>query len=333
MRRLLGGVVVLTLVWSGYWALAARTLDQGLAAWFAARRAEGWVAEYDTLAVAGFPTRFETTLTGLALADPDTGLAWAAPVFRFAAPSYQPQHVTATWPPAQQIATPRETITLDSTTMQGALAFRPGPALELVQARYALAGVALISDAGWRAEMAQADLASDAVADRPNAHHIVFSATQMRPPARLVAMLDKAQILPDLFERIGIDATLDFDAPWDRHAVEDRRPQITRIELALLDATWGRLALQAAGDLSVDGNGRPSGEIAIRATNWREMVAIARASGRMSPRVADRIEGALGVVAGLSGRADTLDVTLRLAGGQTWLGPVPLGPAPDFTIR
>lgn len=333
MRLIVTVAVLAAALWSGYWALAARGLEAGLAAWIEARRAEGWAADYRALEVTGFPTRFETVLTELALADPGTGLAWTAPAFRIEAEAHRPNRVTAIWPATQQIATPAEKIAVGARRMEGRIALRAGPALEVIAADYRLEAFSLASSLGWEARMARAELSAAAAEGRENAHRIVFAAEEMHPPARLVALLDRAGVLPALFEHVRIDAVLGFDAAWDRHAIEDLRPQVTRIELASLDAKWGDLELRAAGDLDVDAEGRPVGLLTVRATNWREMVAIARGSGRVAPGLADRIEDALGLLAGLGGRPETLDIPLRLAAGQTWLGPVPLGPAPDFTIR
>lgn len=333
MRLIVTLALLAALVWTGYWMLAARGLEQSLAGWLSDRRDEGWVAEAQTLDVTGFPTRFDIALTGLSLADPDTGLSWSAPEFRIEAQSRAPTDLTAIWPQSQQIATPREKIAVGAEKMVGQLALRPGPALELVRAEYRLERFSLASTEDWRASMARAHLSSEAVEGRENAHHVVFAAEDMHPPARLVALLDRAGLLPEVFERFSADAVLGFDTPWDRHAIEDRRPQVTRVELALLEAKWGELELRGAGDLDVDEDGRPAGTLTVRATNWREMVEIARASGQVPQALLDRVEDALGLLAGLSGRPETLDVPLRFALGQTWLGPVPLGPAPDLTIR
>ncbi|MGC9418013.1 MAG: DUF2125 domain-containing protein [Rhodovulum sp.] len=333
MRILATLAVLAVALWSGYWALGARGLETGLSAWLEARRAEGWAADVATVGVTGFPMRFETALDDLSLADPGTGLAWSAPAFRIEAEAYRPHHVTLTWPQTQTLATPTETIAIGAQRMEGRLAFRPGPALEVAGADYVLEAFSLASSLGWEATMARAELNSAAVEGRKNAHAVAFAADRMHPPARLVALLGRTGVLPALFDHVRIDGILGFDAPWDRHAIEDRRPQITRIELAELDAKWGDLELRAAGDLDVDSEGRPSGALTVRATNWREMVEIARASGRVPPALADRIEDALELLAGLGGRPETLDVTLRFAGGQTWFGPVPIAPAPDFTIR
>lgn len=333
MRFLLWTVTLAVLLWSAYWVVAARGLETGLARWMDLRRAEGWVADYATLTVSGYPMRFETAFTDLNLADPGTGLAWSAPRFAFAADSYRPHVITATWPASQQIGTPLERITLTADAMQAVLEFRPDPALAPMQTEYRFEGLNLASTAGWTGSAARAHLSSTAVQGQAQVQRIELTAEAMHPPARLVARLDRAGILPAVFERIAVQATLHFDAPWDRRAIEQRRPQITQIEIASLDAKWGDLQLRAAGSLAVDGAGQPEGTLTLRATNWREMLAIARASGQLSEGLADNAERALGYLAGLTGRPETLDIALRFAAGKSWLGPVPIGPAPDFTIR
>ena len=98
MRALIGVVVVLVTLWSGYWFVGSRGVEAGLAAWIDARRAEGWVAEYSDISTIGYPNRFDTTISDLALADPATGLAWNMPFFQILTLSYTPNHIIAVFP-------------------------------------------------------------------------------------------------------------------------------------------------------------------------------------------------------------------------------------------
>jgi hypothetical protein len=68
-----------------------------------------------------------------------------------------------------------------------------------------------------------------------------------------------------------------------------------------MNAVWGGLILRAAGDVDVDAAGIPEGAIAIRAENWREMVAMTVRAGLLPEQMQGTVEGLLGVVAGLSG--------------------------------
>ncbi len=77
----------------------------------------------------------------------------------------------------------------------------------------------------------------------------------------------------------------------------------------------------------------PEGRIALRATNWREMLRIARTAGVLPEAIAGTVERGLGLLAGLSGNPETLDAPLTFAGGRVAFGPIPLGAAPRLRLR
>ena len=333
MRILLVVVVLALLGWGGYWFVGAQAVERGLAAWIEDRRDEGWVADYQELNTAGFPNRFDTTITELELADPETGLAWSAPFFQILALSYKPNHVIAVWPGEQVIATPLEKIGITSEKMQGSVVLRPGPSLELDHANFVLDGIAMQSTAGWSAQMEKGLFATRQTVGREDAHDIAFQATKLQPSRDLLALLDRTGSLPDVFESMRIDTTVAFDAPWNRSAIEDARPQITALELKELSAIWGEMDLQAAGKLQVDAAGQPEGKITVRAKNWREMLRIAVATGAVAETFAPTIERALELLAEMSGNPKTLDAPLTFGNGRMSFGPIPLGPAPRLVIR
>lgn len=332
MRRLLVLVLTAAALWASWWLVASRSLEGALAAWFEARRAEGWQADYGALTVRGFPNRLDTTIDDLALADPETGLGWHAPFFQILSLSYKPNHVIAVWPDEQLVFTPEEKITVTADKMQASVVFKPDTALELDRTSFELEGFRLASDRGWWAEFPTARLASRAVPARTGVQEIAFSATEMRPSADLIALLGDTG-LPEVFEALRMDAEFGFDAPWDRRAIEERRPQITSVKLRMFEAHWGELELQAAGDLTVDEKGIPEGAIGLRATNWREMLEIGVNTGVLPEGLADTLESAFELLAGLKGNRNTLDVGLSFHDGRVSLGPVPLGPAPRLVIR
>lgn len=320
-------------LWAGYWAVGSIALERGLSGWLEDRAAEGWVAEYSDLAVEGFPTRFETTFRDLELADPETGVAWQAPTFRIEAASARPTRITAVWPPEQTVASPLERITVTSATMRAEIGFEPDTALALETSDFALSDMRLVSTAGWEAALADGTLTTNQAEGVENGHDIRFEASSVLPAEPLRVSLDPAGVLPETVETLRIAATLGFDAPWDRFAIEQARPQVTSIDLDELQATWGQLDLRAAGELAVDGQGVPEGRITVKATNWREMLGIARNGGLLPEALAPTVERALEILAGLSGPPDTLDAPLSFQNGLVTFGPIPLGPAPRLVIR
>ncbi|MEL6209585.1 MAG: DUF2125 domain-containing protein, partial [Pseudomonadota bacterium] len=104
------------------------------------------------------------------------------------------------------------------------------------------------------------------------------------------------------------------------------------IEIREIRAIWGELDLAIAGDLRLDDRGRAEGEVLVKARAWQDLVAFAEETGLLPGSVADTVEGALTVVAGLAGRSDTLDVPLTFRRGRMFLGPVAIGEAPTLRL-
>ena len=332
MRKLLWLLVILALAWSGYWAAGAVGLGRGLDRWLELRRGEGWQAEVRETRTKGFPFAFETRVEGISLVDPETGLGWTAPRFDIRAEAHAPTYVEAIWPDTQEILTPHETISVEAIEIAAGLGLVPGPALALDTSDVSLISVTLRSSAGWNARLDSGELATRRLAD-PLVHDIIFSARGLKPARQILELLDPLAKLPPSITTMELDMEAAFDAPWDRHAIEDRRPQPTALDIRLLKAKWGRIEFEAAGAVTVDGAGTPEGEIAVRAVNWREMLEVADAGGWVPQEFLPTIERGLEVLAGLSGNPETIDATLSLSGGLVFLGPIPLGPAPVLRIR
>jgi len=333
MRILLIAILAGAALWSGYWLIGARGLEMAYRDWLAARAAEGWVANYSQVTTAGFPNRFDTTIADLELADPDTGVAWTAPFFQILSLSYRPTHVIAVAPERMILASPFERIEIETAEMRGSVVVEPGSDLVLDRSAFVLRDMRLTSSQGWTAHLAEGRFATRQAPLVAEAHEIGFEATGVAPAAPLLRRLDPARVLPEVIDTLKIDATMGFDRPWDRFAIEDARPDITFLELNELRADWGRLALRAAGDLTVDATGIPEGRITVKATNWREMLDIAVAAGLLPEGLKDTAESGLALLAALNGPPETLDVPLEFRNGRVRLGPIPLGDAPRLVLR
>jgi hypothetical protein len=76
----------------------------------------------------------------------------------------------------------------------------------------------------------------------------------------------------------------------------------------------------------VDAAGIPEGAIAIRAENWREMVAMTVRAGLIPEQMQGTVEGLLGVVAGLSGDPGVIDADLGFRTGACSSARCPSAP-------
>ena len=332
MRKLIVIVVVVAALWSGYWLIGSRGVENSVRDWLDARGDQGWQAEYSQVATRGFPNRFDTTISDIALADPATGVAWSAPFFQILRLSYKRDHQILIWPDTQTIASPYQRIDLGSERARASVVFVPDTALQLDRANVVFDGIELRSSLGWAARIASGLLAARA-AGADNSYDLGFEAKEIVPSDDLLAGLDPLGLFPKVIERLKIDATVGFDAPWDQSAIEIARPAITEIQLNLMQAEWGELELWAAGDLSVDADGRLDGQITVKAKNWREMLQIGQAAGWIPDTLVPTLESGLELLAALSGPRNSIDAPLTFRNGSVSFGPIPLGNAPRLWLR
>ncbi|UWQ33920.1 DUF2125 domain-containing protein [Leisingera sp. M527] len=331
--RLAKLLIAALMVWSLYWAAAAWGLRSGIAAWFAEQERRGWQAEFSALETSGYPIRHMTRISRPALADPGTGTAWRADWLDLASPAVWPGKLDLHFPAsAQRLSYFDQTAVITAQGLQASLHLAPGAALEmeelaLISAPWQIArsGEAVLSGASLDLRMVQSD--------RPAIYRITAEAAEFAPRAAWRRLLAASSALPERFDTLALELTVEFDAPWDRAALEQQRPQPRRIDLKLAEARWGDLRLKAAGTLAVDAQGLPEGGITLQAENWRGLVLMAERSGALPPSLRSSVERVLSLLAETSGNPRNLDITLGFSGGYVTLGPLPLGRAPRLIIR
>jgi hypothetical protein len=332
MKRLLFVIVTAAALYAGYWFIGSNGATAGFERWFEDRRSEGWVAEYDNITTSGFPSRFDTTISDLSLADPETGVAYSAPFLQVFALSYKPEHLIAVWPNEQTISSPFGKAAITSTDMRASLIVKKSASLALEKANYVTEGLVAKIDDGLTYGASKALVAVERKATELNNYHFGVEARDVVLPQPSNIRLE-AGLLPETLEFARGDVTASFDAPWDLNALQSARPQPTRIDVKLIEAKWGQLELRLAGGFDVDSAGRADGQITIKAQNWRDILAISAATGLIPTQLVRPIDQTLSLLSGLSGNRNTLDLPLTLDSGQMKLGPIPLGPAPLFRLR
>ena len=335
MRKLFALLLILPVLGAvAYWFAVSTTVERSLAQWFEDQRRAGWVSEFDVIESTGFPLTIETQISGIELADPTTGVSWFAPNLHLSAPSTSPNQITVTWPSTQTVSTPIARYDLSADRFVSDINFLPNSTLALGSAETQLENLIVSPVNGDGVTILQQGNLSTVLLDgATNRYDVKFDARQVTPASDVLGILDPTGLLPTEIDGVLLDAQLTFDAPWDRLAIERARPQITRIALSDLRAVWGDVELRAAGELDVDELGRSSGQITVKATNWREMVVIAENTGLLPTPFVPTVTRALELLAGLNGPAETLDAPLSFREGFVSFGPFPIGRAPNFRLR
>lgn len=333
MRGLIRLVIVITVIWSAYWFVAGFGLRNAITAWFDGQQDRGWQAEYSQVATAGYPFNHVTRLDNPALADPVNGTAWSADWIEFQSPAIWPgQQMLRFADTPQRLSYFDQTSTITAADLVAELQLQPGIALVLEKMALTSGSWSIADDgeaqaAGETLQLIMAQTAS------PETYAISARIDGFTPGDDLRELMRSATTLPQSFETLELDMTTVFDKPWDRSALEQGRPQPTRIDLRLAEMKWGALRLFAAGELDVDAQGIPNGEIAIKAENWRDMIAMANAAGALPDQAVDPVTRALNFMAGLGGNPNALDLQLNFRDGFVAVGPLPLGPAPRLILR
>ncbi|MEM9912337.1 MAG: DUF2125 domain-containing protein [Pseudomonadota bacterium] len=338
MIRLFSMLIGCGLIWSIYWAIGSAGMSAAISDWIEDRRAEGWVAETLDIETTGFPAKFDTVIRNLSLADPETGLAWDAPSFELRAQSVRPWHIDAIWPADQRFATPLARYEVASQDMQAVMETRLQDNLALERVSFAVSDLSIqkeMSVQPLRAAMVELDAMRlpKTQTEAEARYQIRLTADGFAPALDWRTRIDPGGSLPETLDALTADMTFAFDAPWDLDAIEVARPQPRALDVRLAEARWGRLELQMAGSLDIDTGGQPTGEITIKARNWREILRLSVESGALPARLSQTIEDGLSLVAQLAGNPQTLDIPLTFRNGRVFLGPVPIGPAPIMRLR
>ena len=314
MTRMLAAVTALALIWAGTWAFMAWSLRGDIETWFDDRRAEGWAAEYADLTVRGFPNRLDVTLSDIVLANPQSGTVWEAPFFQMFRLIYRPGHHILAFADTQQLGFDGKTYDLSSEGLRASVISDAegrilrtnieGQTLNISDrdGTLALAGFALGVSRAERAESYLLGLGIDGVA---GPHSSIASGTA---------------------QAVTLRAVVDFDRPWSLPP-QAHQPQPQRLDIRLAEFRANPLDLKLTGAVDLDPTGRATGDITLRADNWREGIARAKANNTVPDWLADLAETGLGAVAAL-GNGTSLDVTVQIENGQARLGLLPLGTLP-----
>lgn len=313
MRALLAAVLVAAAAWAGWWFAGRAGAEATAGAALARLTAAGYPARHAGLTVAGFPNRFDVTLTDPQVASPRDGWTWRAPFVQVFAMAWKPWHLIAAFAPEQRLARPGGEWRLTAGRLQASVVARPGADLTLDRVVLAGDDLALSTPQGGLTAAALRAATRAAGAGDGRVHDLAVEVQGIGPGP--VAWL-------------RLRAGLTFDAALDRHLTA--LPGLTEVAIQDAAASRGAAGLQATGRLTADDAGLAQGEIRLTLTRWREALDQAAALGLIAPEDRPRWEAALAALppAAAPGGNEAVEIPLRLAQGRIWLGPLALAPAP-----
>jgi hypothetical protein len=324
MRVILWVCLAIGVLWASYWFAGSRAIENSVVQWFDDSAANGLSASNTDVSVAGFPNRFDLTITNPHLAEFGSGWGWKAPFAQVFTMTWKPWHLIAALPNDQEIDAPGQQIALQSSDMKGSLRLHPSPSLTLAELVIEGHDLSATSDLGWTLGARSVIFAVAEDTSQQYAQHVGLDATGIAPDPALTMLLPE---LGKLIEAIHLDATLILTAPIDGDMAESQ-PKLTAIRLADFHANWGALKISGYGTIARAADGRADGKIDFRVENWRQIPKLVVALGLVQPGMGDSIERAMEVLAHSGPDPAVLTLPLEFKSGQMNLGPLPLGPAP-----
>lgn len=316
------------------WAASAWGLRKTVSSWFAEQARQGWLAEYQALNTGGFPIHHDLRIIAPMLADPGTGAAWRAEWLRMRGRMIWPSPLRITFPDSpQRLSYFDQTATLTAQGMIIDLALAPGNALKVETLMLSSGPLALSLEGAPRLRLSALVLDMQHIPKTETQYEIKAEVAELSPEGVLRQQLNGLDDLPQALSDLRLKATIEFDTEWDRRALEQQRPQPRFIALDEARAQWADLLLRLTGELSVDEFGRLTGDLAVRAENWRSLLSMAERVGLLPPQMRSGIDRVLSLFARQQATGDTLDIVLTLQQGQIWLGPLPVGTAPNLILR
>lgn len=323
MRALLSIVLIAGLAWGGWWVVGSTAQKKALESWLAERSAAGWIAEVDDLSITGFPNRFDSTITGLNISNDGNG--WDLPKLHIYALSYQPNHIIAAIPRDQTLLLASNKIDISSELFQASTVFKPETSLALDRLQLEIENATLDSK-DWSAIIGSANFALQDANTSDPAYKLYAIAKNITTPQAWQDMANLSENIPETH----LDATLIFNHPLDRFAIENGYPRLTDLSIHEMYFKWGSIELRASGELTITRSGILEGDLNIEAHDWRSLFQIAKAAGLIPRNQANDWENGLSIVAGLTGMPSTIDANIQFRNGLMFMGFIPLGPAPRF---
>ncbi len=332
-------IVLLGAYW-WFWQRAADEVRQEVAEWVENERAEGRIADYDSLRISGFPYRLQVAITSPRLGDPALGWSWQAEKMTGFVLPYRLNHFVIVAEGDERLEFMRlgryEVVTGHPEQHRASLIIRDG---DLERFDHDLGGFSLtrsiyhldMPEAPERIELVEGERMTfhtrrlrdiDGLSAIGHNHAAVFEATNItwtnHPYEGLGADIPTivARIIVTGLPESGIGSINDEILPgW-----HDNDGSFYLDELGI---QWGEIEFLANGEIRLDRRNRPRGRATLLIGGHDELIDAMVAGGAFSPRYAELAKSALDVIAMVSGDEEgRVRAPLRMNDGKLLIGPV-----------
>lgn len=316
MRFLLWLIVIVSVLWGGYWVVGSHLVEKKSIAAIEQANQSGYEINYSSLNTSGFPNRFDTTIEDIDLRTP-SNIQWIAPFFQVFALSYKPYHLIAVWPHEQSISFGDRRLGLVSTDLRASLVVEANATFALNRFQLSGAGLALQEAGGAPLLVDELSIATRQGGEAFS-HDLSIIANRVTLPT-LVGSHD--------VDNIMVDANLIFDGPIGNTEVP---PMLTRLSLKTASIAQNASQVLVSGDLTFDTGGYASGSLTLTAKNWENGFRTLQELNLIPADYADNLRGVLAALANANGDSTNIAAPLSVKRGTVMLGFLPLGVIPPL---
>jgi hypothetical protein len=340
MGKLIGLIVVVAVLWGGWWAIASFGLERGFSTWVKERGNRGWQIDIGEAEKLGFPLRLQTRVSDVSVKLPATSpqrttlSAFDARRLDLSTPAYWRGHITAATPFAQmEITGPFPDITIGVEDVIADIRLRPSLDLELDRVSLKSGEWTATGRALGTIEGKNLDIAMIQRAPRAAVYDINLDARGVTLQRDVRTLLGLPETWPDAFQTLNGKMTVTFDKPWNRHAKRPDLPQPQRVQLHHAEISWGDVGVLGNVDLAVNANGLATGTVSVQVKDWPTLLNMVDAAGYLPLVYRPQAEQILKSLAQMDGKTSDLDLTISLTDGRISMGFIPLGRARRVILR
>ena len=335
-------VLLLAAGYSLFWLSAAGTVSDGLAAWSAARRGEGFAVAYDPPVSSGFPFSLRLRLGHPSVAQPAQRWHWRAEAVEAETRPWAFRHVTVRPLGHQELGIPAgdasATVSVDAAALSATLDLDSRGGLVHATAAgdtIALTAPGLAGPAGVHRLALELTLPPSPPAPAPG--------PSLPPSVVLSFRLEEVTLPPANAGPLGptlgwIAANCQLLGPLEhgspRAALSAWRDAGGTFELKAVSLAWGALALSGDATLALDDELQPEGAASVKIRGYSQTIDALVAQGLVKRTNALLVKAALDLIAKRPADGGTPELTapLTLERQQLSVGPFGLVRLPQVRL-
>jgi len=343
MRALRGTAILLVLLAAGHallWHWLGNRLEEGLAAWAAARRAQGWHVEHGPPQRGGWPFAATLALPRFRLEGPAVslpgGIGWQADslVLRLSPPRLDRLGLEAQGRQRLRLGLAEFPVLADRLTASLPVESAALPGEVTAEATQLRIGTAA-GEAGIGAARLEFHSRAPAARGEP-AVTLRLAADRLTLPPKLAEASPVIARLGGSLDRLVADLALTGPMPTAGDPTGSAmawRDGGGTLELRNLDLRWGRISATAMATLTLDEALQPMGAGTLRLAGGGEVLDAATAGGLLTVRAAATARSVLALLSRTppEGGPPRIEVPLTLEDGVLALARFPLARLPPWT--